>query len=261
MIDHRRVSMVVNGQPVERDVETRRLLVDFLREDLGLLGVHIGCEHGICGTCTVLMNGETIRSCITFAVQADGQEITTVEALSQGGTLHPLQEAFWEQQGLQCGYCTPAMMLRALEILRETPNPTREAVREGLASQLCRCTGYQFIVDAVMDAAQRMQRGTTSAPGGPEAAGMREQPAEAAAGPPRGGQVPRHGPEGPGSPTGSERPGQPRGETEHGPDLDAVATHVAEASSQEDEIHRMEREGRDLGTITAHPPVEEEQTS
>ena len=243
MIDHRRVSMVVNGQPVERDVETRRLLVDFLREDLGLLGVHIGCEHGICGTCTVLMNGETIRSCITFAVQADGQEIMTVEALNQDGKLHPLQEAFWEQQGLQCGYCTPAMMLRALEILRETPNPTREAVREGLASQLCRCTGYQFIVDAVMDAAQRMQRGTTSAPGGPEAEGMREQPAEAAAGAPHGGS------------------GPPRGKTEHGPDLDAVATHVAEVSSQEDEIHRMEREGRDLGTITAHPPVEEEQTS
>ena len=240
MIDHRRVSMVVNGQPVERDVETRRLLVDVLREDLGLLGVHIGCEHGICGTCTVLMNGETIRSCITFAVQADGQEITTVEALSQGGTLHPLQEAFWEQQGLQCGYCTPAMMLRALEILRETPNPTREAVREGLASQLCRCTGYQFIVDAIMDAAQRMQRGTTSAPTGSERPGA--TPAE------------------PTTPPG-QPPGPPRGETEHGPDLDAVATHVAEASSQEDEIHRMEREGRDLGTITAHPPVEGEQTS
>jgi carbon-monoxide dehydrogenase small subunit len=286
MIDHRRVSMVVNGQPVERDVETRRLLVDFLREDLGLLGVHIGCEHGICGTCTVLMNGETIRSCITFAVQADGQEIMTVEALNQGGKLHPLQEAFWEQQGLQCGYCTPAMMLRALEILRETPNPTREAVREGLASQLCRCTGYQFIVDAVMDAAQRMQRGQVGAPSGAEVEGMREQPAAAAAGAPRGGQVPRHGPEGPGplagrspdeggalvaGPTGSEPPGQPHGATEHGPDLDAVATHVATAMPQGkesllppdggDEIHRMEREGRDLGTITAHPPVEEERTS
>jgi hypothetical protein len=192
------------------------------------------------------MNSETIRSCITFAVQADGQEIMTVEALNQGGTLHPLQEAFWEQQGLQCGYCTPAMMLRALEILRETPNPTRDAVREGLASQLCRCTGYQFIVDAVMDAAQRMQRGYVGAPSGAEAEGLREQPALTAAGPPRGGQVP---------------PGQPRGAPEHGPDLDAVAIHVAEVSSQEDEIHRMEREGRDLGTITAHPPVEEEQTS
>ena len=234
MIDHRRVSMVVNGQPVERDVESRRLLVDFLREDLGLLGVHIGCEHGICGTCTVLMNGETIRSCITFAVQADGQEITTVEALSQGGTLHPLQEAFWERQGLQCGYCTPAMILRALEILRETPNPTREAVREGLASQLCRCTGYQFIVDAVMDAAQRMQRGHAGAP----------QPAGYPAGSERPGETPAEPTTPPGQP-----PGQPRGETEHGPDLDAVASHVAEVSSQEkesllppdggDEIHRV----------------------
>ncbi len=166
MIDHHRISMVVNGQSVERDVESRRLLVDFLREDLGLLGAHIGCEHGVCGTCTVLMNGETIRSCITFAVQADGQDITTVEALNQGSKLHPLQQAFWDQQGLQCGYCTPAMMLRALELLRDNPNPTREAVREGIASQLCRCTGYQFIVDAVMDAAQR----------------MREQPAAVAAG-------------------------------------------------------------------------------
>jgi hypothetical protein len=131
------------------------------------------------------------------------------------------------------------MMLRALEILRETPNPTREAVREGLASQLCRCTGYQFIVDAVMDAAQRMQRGTAGVPSGAEALQMREQPAEAAAGQP---------------------PGQPLGATEHGPDLDAVATHVATAMPQEDEIHRMEREGRDLGTITAHPPIEEERT-
>jgi carbon-monoxide dehydrogenase small subunit len=261
MIDHRRVSMVVNGQPVERDVETRRLLVDFLREDLGLLGVHIGCEHGICGTCTVLMNGETIRSCITFAVQADGQEIMTVEALNQGGKLHPLQEAFWEQQGLQCGYCTPAMMLRALEILRETPNPTREAVREGLASQLCRCTGYQFIVDAVMDAAQRMQRGHAGAPSGAEAEGMREQPAAAAAGPPGGGYgPPRETPAERATPVG-QPPGQPSGATEHGPDLDAVATHVATAIPQEDEIHRMEREGRDLGTIIAHPPVEEERTS
>ncbi|HKC73441.1 MAG TPA: (2Fe-2S)-binding protein, partial [Chloroflexota bacterium] len=209
MIDHRRVSMVVNGQPVERDVETRRLLVDVLREDLGLLGVHIGCEHGICGTCTVLMNGETIRSCITFAVQADGQEIMTVEALNQGGKLHPLQEAFWEQQGLQCGYCTPAMMLRALEILRETPNPTREAVREGLASQLCRCTGYQFIVDAVMEAAQRLQRGNAGAPGGAEAEeGMREQPVEAAAGPPRGAhRSPGETPAEPTTPRG-QLPGQ-----------------------------------------------------
>jgi hypothetical protein len=153
------------------------------------------------------------------------------------------------------------MMLRALEILRETPNPTREAVREGLASQLCRCTGYQFIVDAVMDAAQRMQRGTMGAPSGAEAAGMREQPAKAAAGPPRGGHVPPvETPAEPTTPRG-QPPGQPRGATEHGPDLDAVATHVATVMPQEDEIHRMEREGRDLGTITAHPPIEEERTS
>jgi hypothetical protein len=153
------------------------------------------------------------------------------------------------------------MMLRALEILRETPNPTREAVREGLASQLCRCTGYQFIVDAVMDAAQRMQRGHAGAPSGAEAEGMREQPAAAAAGPPGGGYgPPRETPAERATPVG-QPPGQPSGATEHGPDLDAVATHVATAIPQEDEIHRMEREGRDLGTIIAHPPVEEERTS
>jgi hypothetical protein len=161
------------------------------------------------------------------------------------------------------------MMLRALEILRETPNPTREAVREGLASQLCRCTGYQFIVDAVMDAAQRMQHVHVGAPSGTEAEGMREQPA--AAGPPRGGHIASgETPAEHTTPLGRP-PGQPLSETEHGPDLDAVATHLATVMSQEkesllppdggDEIHRMEREGRDLGTITAHPPVEEERTS
>jgi carbon-monoxide dehydrogenase small subunit len=150
------ISLVVNGQRVDRDVEPRRLLVDFLREDLGLVGAHIGCEHGVCGTCTVLRNGETIRSCITLAVQVDGQELLTVEGLVQDGQLHPIQEAFWDKQGLQCGYCTPGMLLRAKELLDENPNPTREQVREGIASQLCRCTGYQFIIDAVLDAAQRM---------------------------------------------------------------------------------------------------------
>jgi carbon-monoxide dehydrogenase small subunit len=164
MTDRHPVELVVNGQRVTREVEPRRLLVDFLREDLGLQGAHIGCEHGVCGTCTVLMNGETIRSCITFAVQADGEEITTVEGLSRDGKLHPLQEAFWEKQGLQCGYCTPAMLLRSVELLRENPNPTREAVREGIASQLCRCTGYQYIIDAVLDAAQRMSAGAEAPP-------------------------------------------------------------------------------------------------
>jgi carbon-monoxide dehydrogenase small subunit len=151
------IDLVVNGSPVEGDVESRRLLVDFLREDLGLVGTHIGCEHGVCGTCTVLMNGDSIRSCITFAVQANGAEIMTVEGLASHGGFHPLQDAFWEKQGLQCGYCTPGMLMRAYEILREYPNPTPEQVREEIASNLCRCTGYQFIVEAILAAAERMR--------------------------------------------------------------------------------------------------------
>jgi len=151
------IATTVNGVRYERDVEPRTLLVDFLREDLDLVGTHVGCEHGVCGTCTVLMNGESIRSCIMFAVQADGQEITTVEGLVGNGDMHPLQEAFWENQGLQCGYCTPGMLLRAHEILTENPDPSREAVKEGLASNLCRCTGYAFIVDSVLDAAKRLR--------------------------------------------------------------------------------------------------------
>ncbi|MGH3501048.1 MAG: (2Fe-2S)-binding protein [Nocardioidaceae bacterium] len=159
MTERHRIRVTVNGRLEEHEVEPRRLLVDFLREDLGLVGAHIGCEHGVCGTCTVLLNGESIRSCITFAVQADGAEITTVEALAEGAELHPLQEAFWEKQGLQCGYCTPGMLLRAMEILQQNPYPTADEVREEIASNLCRCTGYQFIVEAVLDAAERM-RGT-----------------------------------------------------------------------------------------------------
>jgi carbon-monoxide dehydrogenase small subunit len=149
------ISLTVNGRPHVAEVEPRRLLVDFLREDLGLPGTHIGCEHGVCGTCTVLMNGASIRSCITLAVQADGAEIGTVEGLARGGELHPLQDEFAEKQGLQCGYCTPGMLMRASEILAENPDPTPEQVREAIASNLCRCTGYQFIVEAVMGAAAR----------------------------------------------------------------------------------------------------------
>ena len=153
-----RIATTVNGVRYERDVEPRMLLVDYLRDELDLVGTHIGCEHGVCGTCTVLLNGESIRSCITFAVQADGAEITTVEGLAaDDGAMHPIQEAFWEKQGLQCGYCTPGMLLRAHEILIENPSPTAEEVREGIASNLCRCTGYQFIVDSVLDAAERMR--------------------------------------------------------------------------------------------------------
>jgi carbon-monoxide dehydrogenase small subunit len=151
------IALTVNGVHHEAEVEPRLLLVDFLREHLDLVGVHIGCEHGVCGTCTVLMNGESIRSCITFAVQADGAELTTVESLAQGATLHPLQEAFWEKQGLQCGYCTPGMLLRSLELLRENPQPSADEVREAISSNLCRCTGYQFIIESVLEAAEQMQ--------------------------------------------------------------------------------------------------------
>jgi aerobic-type carbon monoxide dehydrogenase small subunit (CoxS/CutS family) len=151
------IEVTVNGVRRQADVEPRRLLVDFLREDLNLVGTHIGCEHGVCGTCTVLMNSESVRSCITFAVQADGAEITTVESLAAGASLHPLQEAFWEKQGLQCGYCTPGMLMRSLELLTDNPDPSADEVREGIASNLCRCTGYQFIIEAVLDAAERMR--------------------------------------------------------------------------------------------------------
>src|SRR5213079_2445407 len=151
------ISVTVNGRPRTAEVEPRRLLIDFLREDLGLVGTHIGCEHGVCGTCTVLLNGHSIRSCITLAVQADGAQVSTVEGLAAGGELHPLQDEFSEKQGLQCGYCTPGMLMRAREILAQNPDPTPEQVRAGIASNLCRCTGYQFIAEAVLAAAARMR--------------------------------------------------------------------------------------------------------
>jgi carbon-monoxide dehydrogenase small subunit len=189
MADRHPVELVVNGQKVSREVEPRRLLVDFLREDLALVGAHIGCEHGVCGTCTVLMNGETIRSCITFAVQADGQEITTIEGLPRDGRLHPVQEAFWEKQGLQCGYCTPAMVLRTVELLRENPSPSRQEAREGISSQLCRCTGYQYIVDAVLDAAERL-RAEGAAGAGEQLGAERGGPSSAEAAARSGGEGP-----------------------------------------------------------------------
>jgi aerobic-type carbon monoxide dehydrogenase small subunit (CoxS/CutS family) len=151
------ISLTVNGRPHRCEVEPRRLLVDFLREDLGLVGTHIGCEHGVCGTCTVLLNGASIRSCITFAVQADGAEISTVEGLARDGEFHPLQDEFSAKQGLQCGYCTPGMLMRAREILAENPDPAPAEVRAAIASNLCRCTGYQFIIEAVIGAAARMR--------------------------------------------------------------------------------------------------------
>ena len=149
----RTVRVVVNGGRHEREVEARTSLADFLREDLDLTGTHVGCEHGVCGACTVLLDGDPIRSRLMLAVQADGASVTTVEGLAPGDGLHPLQEAFWAHHGLQCGYCTPGILLTAHAFLREHPTPTRDEIREMLAGNLCRCTGYQFVVEAVYRAA------------------------------------------------------------------------------------------------------------
>ena len=149
------IGLNVNGVRHELNVEPRWLLVDVIREVLGLTGTHIGCEHGVCGTCTVLVNGETARSCLMLAVGADGAEILTVEGLSRGDRLHPLQEAFREAQGLQCGFCTPGMLMLAHELLRDNPVPSEQEIREATSANLCRCTGYQGIVEAVRLAAAR----------------------------------------------------------------------------------------------------------
>ena len=153
MSDPVTVRLTVNGVAREGRCPPRKLLVDFLREDLALTGTHVGCEHGICGACTVLVNGEAARSCLMLAVQADGAEVTTVEGLMTNGALHPLQEAFREHHGLQCGFCTPGMLLTALDLLRAHPDPSEEQVREGLSAVLCRCTGYHGIIKAVQAAA------------------------------------------------------------------------------------------------------------
>jgi aerobic carbon-monoxide dehydrogenase small subunit len=151
-----RTTIMVNGVSWDRDVDPRVALVDHLRDGLGLTGTHIGCEQGVCGACTVLVDGRSVLSCLMLAVQADGCEVTTVESLASGPDLHPLQEAFWAQQGLQCGFCTPGMLMRAKEILDANPHPSPETVREAIAGNLCRCTGYQFIVDSILDAADRL---------------------------------------------------------------------------------------------------------
>jgi len=149
------IQLTVNGEVRTGRCESRKLLVDFLREDLGLTGTHAGCEHGICGACTVLFNGEAARSCTTLAVQADGAELVTVEGLARSdGTLHPLQEAFRACHGLQCGFCTPGMLMLSLDLLQDNPTPTEHDVREALSGAICRCTGYQGIVDAVLTAAR-----------------------------------------------------------------------------------------------------------
>ena len=156
------IGLNANGVRHEINVEPRWLLVDVIREVLGLTGTHIGCEHGVCGTCTVLVNGETARSCLMLAVGADGAEILTVEGLSRGDRLHPLQEAFREAQGLQCGFCTPGMLMLAHELLRDNPAPSEQEIREAISANLCRCTGYQGIVEAVRLAAARQATGAAA---------------------------------------------------------------------------------------------------
>ncbi len=153
------VRLTVNGKAYAGQCEPRKLLVDFLRENLGLTGTHAGCEHGICGACTILFNGEAARSCIMFAVQANGAEITTIEGLATGNELHPLQQAFHEHHALQCGFCTPGMLMAALDFLTVNPAPTEREVREALSAVICRCTGYQHIVKAVLAAADKMRAG------------------------------------------------------------------------------------------------------
>jgi 2-furoyl-CoA dehydrogenase 2Fe-2S iron sulfur subunit len=151
------IQFAVNGVPREALVESRLTLADLLRHKLNLTGTHLGCEHGVCGACTVLVNGRAVRSCLMLAVQVDRTEIETVEGLASGSTLHPLQEAFIECHGLQCGFCTPGILMTLVEVLRREPRPTEDSIREALSGNLCRCTGYQNIVAAALLAAQRMR--------------------------------------------------------------------------------------------------------
>lgn len=161
-IAKRKVTITVNGAPHTREVEPRLLLVHFLRDILGLTGTHIGCETSICGACTVMLNEMAVKSCTVLAVQADGADVLTIEGLARGETLHPIQEAFWECHGLQCGYCTPGMILAAHQLLLRNPKPTESDIRHAIDGNLCRCTGYQHIVDSVQFAARRMKRTTAS---------------------------------------------------------------------------------------------------
>jgi carbon-monoxide dehydrogenase small subunit len=152
-----RVRVTVNGQVFEREVESRVHLGDFLRHELGLTGTHIGCEHGVCGACTVIVDGVPVRSCLVFAGQVNGANITTVEGLAGDGTLHPVQEAFWNKHGLQCGFCTPGIMMTLVAFLGENPNAEEGDIRDAISGNICRCTGYETIVDAALDAARVLQ--------------------------------------------------------------------------------------------------------
>src|SRR6202140_815490 len=162
------VSLTVNGKPASATVEGRPLLVQLLREELDLTGTHIGCDTSQCGACVVHVNGEAVKSCTVLAVQADGSEITTIEGMATEGTLHPLQEGFWEKHGLQCGFCTPGMIMASYQLLKNNPDPTEAEIRKGLEGNICRCTGYQNIVKAVQYAAERMREGATEPVGAGE---------------------------------------------------------------------------------------------
>jgi carbon-monoxide dehydrogenase small subunit len=160
MADTRKIAVNVNGKTHTAMVETRMTLVDFLRHELNLTGTHVGCEHGVCGACTVLVNGVSARACLMLAVQCDGQDVATVESLATDSKLNVLQQAFQDHHGLQCGFCTPGMLMTLTEFLRDHPEPGEAQVREALSGNLCRCTGYQGIVDAALDAAKKMRGGT-----------------------------------------------------------------------------------------------------
>lgn len=151
------ITVTVNSQPYAHDVEPRLLLVHYLRDVLRLTGTHVGCETSLCGACTIMLDGAAVKSCTVLAVQADGAAITTIEGLGQNGTLHPVQEGFWEEHGLQCGFCTPGMIMASCQLLERNPNPTEAEIRHALEGNLCRCTGYQHIVNAVRYAAEKMR--------------------------------------------------------------------------------------------------------
>jgi carbon-monoxide dehydrogenase small subunit len=162
-VDQRRITLDVNGNSYTETISTRTTLADFLRHQLRLTGTHLGCEHGVCGACTILIDGRSARSCLMLAVQADGHRITTIEGLEdRDGTLHPLQQAFADHHGLQCGFCTPGMLTTLVELLRDNPDPSEEEVRVAISGNLCRCTGYQSIVTATLDAAKRIRLGRTA---------------------------------------------------------------------------------------------------
>jgi aerobic carbon-monoxide dehydrogenase small subunit len=179
----RDITLRINGKTYTGRAEPRKTLADFIREDCGLTGTHLGCEHGVCGACTILVDGDAVRSCLLFAVQAEAADLLTVEGLAQGDTLHPLQQAFWEHHALQCGFCTPGFLMTALAFLRETPHPTEREIREGLAGNLCRCTGYHNIVKAVAAAAALPAEALAAPVPAPDAAsaarGATETPAAA----------------------------------------------------------------------------------